>query len=63
MKVFKNMIPYLAGIVAVFYLLPLFMRNTGGAMMVMLFAMPALCVTISFSTAGTMDFTRSILWR
>ena len=48
MKVFKNMIPYLVGILAVFYLLPLCMRDTGGAMMVMLFAMPALCVTISF---------------
>ena len=48
MKVFKNMVPYLGGIVAVFYLLPLFMRNTTGAMLVMLFAMPALCVTISF---------------
>lgn len=30
MKVFKNMIPYLAGILAVFYLLPLFMSNTAG---------------------------------
>lgn len=49
MKVFKNMIPYLAGIVAVFYLLPLCMRNTAGAMMVLLFAMPVLCLAISFA--------------
>ncbi len=49
MKVFKNMIPYLAGIIAVFYLLPLCMRNTAGAMMVLLFAMPVLCFGISFA--------------
>ncbi|MEJ8786121.1 hypothetical protein [Peptoniphilus sp. HCN-40583] len=47
MKVFKNMIPYLAGILATFYLLPLVMRNTVGAMMVLLFAMPVLCLAIS----------------
>ena len=49
MKVFKNMIPDLAGIIAVFYLLPLCMRNTAGAMMVLLFAMPVLCFGISFA--------------
>ena len=49
MKVFKNMVPFLVGIVATFYLLPLFMRNTVGAMMVLLFAMPVLCFAISFA--------------
>lgn len=49
MKVFKGMIPYLAGILATFYLLPLCMRNTAGAMMVLLFAMPVLCFAISFA--------------
>ena len=49
MKVFKGMIPYLGGIVATFYLLPLCMRNTGGAMLILLFAMPVLCLAISFA--------------
>lgn len=49
MKVFKGMIPYIAGIAAVFYLLPLCMRNTAGAMMVLLFSMPILCLAISFA--------------
>lgn len=49
MKVFKGMIPYLAGIIAAFYLLPPCMRNTAGAMMVLLFAMPVLCFAISFA--------------
>ena len=48
MKVFKGMIPYIAGIAAVFYLLPLCMGNTVGAIMVLLFAMPVLCLAISF---------------
>ena len=56
MKVFKNMVPYLAGIVAVFYLLPLFMRNTAGAMMVLLFAMPVLCLAISFAYGRMRSF-------
>ena len=49
MKVFKNMVPFLMGILAVFYLMPLCMRNTAGAMMVLLFAMPVLCLAISFA--------------
>ena len=49
MKVFKNMVPFLAGILATFYLMPLFMKNTAGAMMVLLFAMPVLCLGISFA--------------
>ena len=49
MKAFKGMLPYLAGIVAAFYLLPLCMRNTGGAMLILLFAMPVLCLVISFA--------------
>ena len=49
MKVFKGMIPYLGGIVAAFYLLPLCMRNTGGAMLVLLLVMPVLCLGISFA--------------
>lgn len=49
MKVFKGMIPFLAGILAVFYLLPLCMRDTGGAIVVLLFAMPVLCLGISFA--------------
>ena len=48
-RVIKNMIPFLAGIVATFYLLPLCMRNTVGAMLVLLFAMPVLCLGISFA--------------
>ena len=49
MKVFKGMIPFLAGIVAAFYLLPLCMRDTGGAIVVLLLVMPALCLGISFA--------------
>lgn len=49
MKVFKGMIPYLAGIVAAFYLLPFCMRDTAGAMLVLLLAMPVLCLGISFA--------------
>ena len=49
MKVFKGMILFLVGIVATFYLMPLCMRNTVGAMMVLLFAMPVLCLAISFA--------------
>ena len=49
MKIFKGMLPYLGGIVATFYLLPLCMRDTGGAMLILLFAMPVLCLAISFA--------------
>ena len=58
MKVFKGMIPYLAGIAATFYLLPLCMRNTVGAMMVLLFAMPVLCLAISFAYGRMRGFHR-----
>lgn len=49
MKVFKGMIPFLAGILAAFYLLPFCMRDTGGAILVLLLAMPILCLAISFA--------------
>lgn len=64
MKVFKGMIPYLGGIIAAFYLLPLCMRDTGGAMLTLLFAMPAsFAWAFLLPTAGGGASTRSILWR
>ena len=43
----KGMLPDLAYVAAAFYLLPLLMRNTGGAMILMLVLLPLLCLLLS----------------
>ena len=48
MRVLKPMLPYLAIIVAGFYVLPLIMMNTGMAMLILLVALPILCIIYSY---------------
>ena len=48
-EVLKKMIPWLAVVAAAFYLLPLLIRDTGSAMVVLLVALPVLCFFVAFA--------------
>ncbi len=48
MKKYLKMLPYLAVNILGFYLLPLLMRDTGGAMLILLTVLPAMVSVVSF---------------
>lgn len=48
MKRMRNMVPYLAVIILDFYLLPLLIRDTGSAMLMLLAVVPLICFVCSF---------------
>lgn len=48
MERWKNRLPYLVVLLVDFYLLPVFIRDTGSAMVMMLILMPFICFTASF---------------
>ena len=47
MKKLLKTVPYLAVITAAFYLLPLLMRGTGSAILILLAALPLTCLAVS----------------
>lgn len=47
MKKLRDMIPYLAVIILDFYLLPLLIRDTGSAMLMLLVVVPLICFVCS----------------
>lgn len=47
MKTFRRMLPYLCLDLAAFYLLPLFIQNTGSAIVILLAAIPLICFLCS----------------
>jgi len=49
MKKLRDMIPYLAVIILDFYLLPLLIRNTGSAMLMLLVVVPLICFICSLA--------------
>ncbi|WP_101698241.1 hypothetical protein [Clostridium minihomine] len=48
MEKLKEMLPFLAAILAAFYLLPLLIQNTGTAMSVLLVMVPLVCLLCAF---------------
>lgn len=48
MEKIRKMLPYLLVILLAFYLLPLTIKDTGSAMLILLYLFPTICLIISF---------------
>lgn len=57
MEKFRKMIPYLLIHIGIFYLLPILMKNTGSAMIIILFLMPLTCFLTSIAYGSKNSFT------